>query len=470
MMTKYCSWIGVRLSTFLAVPANGSTDSTDNGLVPTPSPPTRSPWPCRRRLRGGRRGEPTKQDVGLYAVPRRSRAPSLACVLVLAPLAAAAAQPASPEQSGASTTLPQQARFLASKPGDTLSRLVATARTSSGEKSSAPSDAGWISGIAERQQLLEREQSAAQRRTRPTAAPVPRRAYAAVPSADRRAEAPLPSDHRKHLVLVQSGIEGSFLQALLSGGVPEPLAHDLIRVLGHEFDLQRELRPGDHFSILFERYRAETGGFLRDGKALHASLRVSGRDLSIWRHETADGPEWFDAEGRSLRSGFLRTPLDGARITSGFGMRQHPVLGFTRMHQGVDFAAPAGTPVVAAADGTVSAVGPRGAYGRTVVLGHHGGTETLYAHLSSFAPGLAPGQRVRQGQMIGRVGSTGLSTGAHLHYEIVRNGRQVNPAAVQSAVAIRLAGPEMVGFWTTQMQVQGWLARIQPMHELAMAD
>jgi len=452
------------------VPANGSTDSTDNGLVPTPSPPTRSPWRCRRRFRGGRRGEPTKQDVGLYAVPRRSRAPSLACVLVLAPLAAAAAQPASPEQSGASTTLPQQARFLASKPGDTLSRLVATARTSSGEKSSAPSDAGWISGIAERQQLLEREQSAAQRRTRPTAAPVQRRAYAAVPSADRRAEAPLPSDHRKHLVLVQSGIEGSFLQALLSGGVPEPLAHDLIRVLGHELDLQRELRPGDHFSVLFERYRADTGGFLRDGKVLHATFRVSGRDLSIWRHDTADGPEWFDGEGRSLRRDFLRTPLDGARITSGFGMRQHPVLGFTRMHQGVDFAAPTGTPVVAAADGTVMDVGPRSTYGRTITLRHSGGTETLYAHLSSFSPGLAPGRHVRQGQTIGRVGSTGLSSGPHLHYEITQGGRQVNPATVRSGGVTRLAGSDLAAFHATQRQVQAWLGRIQPMQELAMAD
>jgi len=365
-----------------------------------------------------------------------------------------------------------QARFVASKPGDTLSRLVATARTNLGEK--APESAsGWISGITERQQLLEREQSMAQRRPRPAVALVARRAYAAlpVPSADRPAEAPLPNDHRKHLVLVRSGIEGSFLQALLSGGVPEPLAHDLIRVLGHELDLQRELRPGDHFSVLFERYRADTGGFLRDGKVLHASFRVSGRDLSIWRHETADGPEWFDAEGRSLRSGFLRTPLDGARITSGFGMRQHPVLGFTRMHQGVDFAAPTGTPVVAAADGTVSSVGPRSTYGRTVTLSHQGGTETLYAHLSSFAPGLAPGQRVRQGQMIGRVGSTGLSSGPHLHYEILRDGRQVNPATVQAGVTSRrLAGTEMASFQATQRQVQGWLARIQPMHELAMAD
>jgi murein DD-endopeptidase MepM/ murein hydrolase activator NlpD len=248
------------------------------------------------------------------------------------------------------------------------------------------------------------------------------------------------------------------------------LAHDLIRVLGHELDLQRELRLGDRFSVLFERYRADTGGFLRDGKVLHASFRVSGRDLSIWRHDTPEGPDWFDAEGRSLRREFLRTPLDGARITSGFGMRHHPVSGFTRMHQGIDFAAPVGTPVVAAADGTVLTVGPRNAYGRTVELRHPGGTETLYAHLSSFAPGLAPGQQVRQGQLIGRVGNTGLSSGPHLHYEISQGGRPVNPAAARSAGGARLSGPEMAGFHATQRQVQAWLARIEPMHELAMAD
>jgi murein DD-endopeptidase MepM/ murein hydrolase activator NlpD len=362
------------------------------------------------------------------------------------------------------------------KPGDTLSRLVAGARI--GQSSPKPFDSsgsGWVTSILERQQILEREQSAPPKRTaRAASAPAARHARAASPpaaSANRRAETPLPSDQRKHLVLVQSGIEGSFLQALLAGGVPEPLAHDLIRVLGHELDLQRELRPGDHFSVLFERYRADTGGFLRDGRVLHASFRVSGRDLAIWRHETADGDaDWFDGNGRSLRREFLRTPLDGARITSGFGVRQHPVLGFTRMHQGVDFAAPTGTPVVAAADGTVTFVGPRTSYGRTVTLRHPGGTETLYAHMSAFAPGLAAGQQVRQGQTIGRVGSTGLSSGPHLHYEISRDGRQVNPATVGSGTAARLAGPDLASFQATQRQVQAWLGRMQPMQELAMAD
>lgn len=390
------------------------------------------------------------------------------------PLAAAAAQPPTREQPDPGTAALPQARFLASKPGDTLSRLVATGRTSPRD-GNAPYGSDWASGIAERQQLLSREQqppSAARRRARISAALPSSRAYAAVsaPNADRLPEAPLPSDRRKHLVLVRSGIEGSFLQALLSGGVPEPLAHDLIRVLGHELDLQRELRPGDHFSVLFERYRAETGGFLRDGKVLHAAFRVSGRDLAIWRHETADGTEWFDADGRSLRKGFLRTPLDGARMTSSFGMRQHPVLGFTRMHRGIDFAAPVGTPVVAASDGTVQSVGTRNGYGRVVTLAHPGGTETMYAHLSSFAPGLSPGQRVRQGQMIARVGASGLASGPHLHYEITQAGQQVNPASVQSGAATRLAGADLANFHSTQRQVQGWLARIQPMQEMAMAD
>jgi peptidase M23-like protein/cell shape-determining metallopeptidase Csd3-like protein len=358
---------------------------------------------------------------------------------------------------------------MVGKPGDTLSQLVAGVRVGSREKVSPPTS-DWVTTILHRQQLLDREQSPAlRRRHSPAPQPVLRRTVAAVavPGADAP---PLPRDHRKHLVHVQSGIEGSFLEALLSGGVPESLAHDLIRALGHELDLQRELRPGDKFSVLFERFRADGGGFLRDGKVLHASFRVSGRDFAIWRHETPDGPDWFDAEGRSLRREFLRTPLDGARITSGFGMRYHPISGFTRMHQGVDFAAPVGTPVVAAADGTVVAVGPRNAYGRTVELRHPGGTETLYAHLSSFAPGLAPGQQVRQGQVIGRVGNSGLSSGPHLHYETLQDGRPVNPATVRSAGGVRLAGADLGDFQATQRQVQAWLSRIEPMQELAMAD
>jgi len=403
-----------------------------------------------------------------YAFSRRSRALlPFFCVLAATPYGVAA-ESASRNPGGANAALPQ-APYLVGKPGDTLSQLVAGVRVGSRDKASAPGSE-WVTSILHhRQQSLDREQLLAPRRARSSAPPVMRRAVAAVALPDAKAP-PLPRDHRKHLVHVQSGIEGSFLQALLSGGVPEPLAHDLIRALGHELDLQRELRPGDNFSVLFERFRADGGGFLRDGKVLHASFRVSGRDFAIWRHETPDGADWFDAEGRSLRREFLRTPLDGARITSGFGMRHHPISGFTRMHQGVDFAAPVGTPVVAAADGTVVAAGPRNAYGRAVELRHPGGTETLYAHLSSFAPGLAPGQQVRQGQLIGRVGSSGLSSGPHLHYETLQDGRPVNPATVRSAGGVRLAGTDLANFQATQRPADAWLSRIGPMQALAMAE
>ncbi len=407
------------------------------------------------------------------AVPRRSRALSLVGFLAAAPGIAAAESP-TPQKAAAAGALPAT-RFLVAKPGDTLSQLVAGTRSLQREKASG-AGTDWVTGILDRQQILEREQFLSRKRPLRPAPLAARRAVAAVPvpapTRDNDDDGPpLPNDQRRHLVLVQSGIEGSFLQALLSGGVPETVAHDLIRALGHELDLQRELRPGDHFSVLFERYRADTGGFLRDGKALHASFRISGRDFTIWRHETPDGAEWFDADGRSLRRDFMRTPLDGARITSGFGMRQHPIAGFTRMHQGVDFAAPVGTPVMASADGMVETAGPRNGYGRAVELRHAGGTETLYAHLSSFAPGLAPGKPVRQGQMIGRVGSSGLSSGPHLHYELVQDGRPVNPATMRTAGgATRLAGPGLDSFHGTQKQVAAWLSRIEPMHELAMAD
>jgi murein DD-endopeptidase MepM/ murein hydrolase activator NlpD len=227
-------------------------------------------------------------------------------------------------------------------------------------------------------------------------------------------------------------------------------------------DFQRDIQPGDRFSVLFERFRDGDGDLLGHGRVLHAELVLSGRRIAFWRHELRDGTtDWFDAEGRSLRRAFLRTPLDGARISSGFGMRNHPVLGFTRMHRGRDFAAPSGTPVYAAANGTVISARHEGAYGRIVRLRHAGGVETRYAHLSGFARGIAPGRRVRQGDVIGAVDSTGLSTGPHLHYEVVIAGRAVDPAR-QTARSVQLAGRDLAAFHAARRTLAQQAAGIGP--------
>jgi murein DD-endopeptidase MepM/ murein hydrolase activator NlpD len=291
------------------------------------------------------------------------------------------------------------------------------------------------------------------------------------PDGDWRAREELP-DGRRSLVLARGEVRGALIANLEAAGLPAPLALALVRVLAHEVDFERDLRPGDRFSILFERFRDADGALLRHGEILHAAFDLSGRRLSLWRHEAEEGggADWFDDVGRSLRRALLRTPLDGASLSSGFGGRLHPVLGFNRAHQGVDFAAPAGTPVYASGDGVVEDMGRRGGYGLMVRLAHPGGAETRYAHLSAFARGLRPGSPVRQGEVIGRVGSTGLSTGPHLHYEIRLAGRPVDPARAVPQPSVQLAGRALDGFLAARHATQTQLARLAPMQEVAWAD
>lgn len=273
----------------------------------------------------------------------------------------------------------------------------------------------------------------------------------------------------RHLVLARGLIRGVVFEDLRAAGLPVPLARELVRTLAQDVDFQREIGPQDRFAILFERFRDADGRLLRDGQALHAEFHLAGRRLSLWRHETPGGPEWFDETGHSLRRAFLRTPLDSAEVTSGFGMRAHPVLGFTRMHQGIDFAAPRGTPVFAAADGVVEQAGWASGYGRTIRLRHANGAETRYAHLAAAAAGLRPGMPVRQGQVIGKVGASGLATGPHLHFELIADGRQVDPASAATVPAARLEGPQLQAFLATRGALQRRLAQLAPMQEVAMA-
>lgn len=281
----------------------------------------------------------------------------------------------------------------------------------------------------------------------------------------------------RHLVLARGEVRGGALApSLRQAGLPPALVLSLVRLIGQEVDFQRDLQPGDRFTVLFERFRdAAEGSLLRDGDLVHVELLLSGRRLAWWRHRAAEGEAegWFDEAGNALDQGLLRTPLDGARMSSGFGDRAHPILGFTRMHRGVDFAAPAGTPVYAAADGLVVEARYLRGYGRTVRLRHGGrdGMETLYAHLSAFARGLKPGMAVRQGEVIGRVGRTGLATGAHLHYEVRVAGLAVDPAKAGATEARRrLRGEALLAFQRARGEIQARLARLSPFQEVAWAE
>lgn len=271
----------------------------------------------------------------------------------------------------------------------------------------------------------------------------------------------------RHLAWVEASLDAGVFPGLLRAGLPGPLVQDLIRALSHEIDFERDLQPGDRIAVAVERLRGPEGELLAHGEALHVVLTLSGTRLELWRHDDA----WFREDGRPLAGGFLRTPLDGARLTSGFGRRRHPVLGFSRQHEGVDFAAPTGTPVYAAADGVVASARWESGYGRTVRLRHPGGVETVYAHLSRFAAEARPGERVRQGEVIGAVGSTGMSTGPHLHYEIRVAGRAQDPTRVALPSAEPLRGQALAAFQERQQTLARQIAGIAVSRtEVALAE
>ena len=254
-------------------------------------------------------------------------------------------------------------------------------------------------------------------------------------------------------------IEDSLFVAAADAGIPPPVIMELIRIYSWDVDFQRDIHPGDGFEVLFERFADEHGRALKNGAVTVAALSVRDTTLRLFRHETADGRiDYYDEKGRSVRKALLRTPVDGARLTSRYGKRRHPILGYTKVHRGVDFAAPRGTPIMAAGDGVIESMGRNGAYGHYVRLRHNSRYKTAYGHLHRYAKGLRRGKRVRQGQIIGFVGSTGRSTGPHLHYEVLVAGRQTNPMSLKLPSGKKLAGAELARFDETRARLLGELA------------
>lgn len=233
----------------------------------------------------------------------------------------------------------------------------------------------------------------------------------------------------------------SLRQAARAAGLPEAVIADYVRQMSHVIDFQREARGRDRFEFIIAHRRAETGE-TEMGRLLYAGLENGRQSISLMRW----GPrgEFFRANGESVRKGLMRTPVASARLSSGFGMRFHPILGYSRMHQGVDFAAPTGTPVLASASGRVTQAGWGGGYGNLIVIDHGRGLKTRYAHLHRM--NVRPGQQVGQGQVIGQVGSTGLSTGPHLHYEVWQDGRPVDPRQARFQGGEQLGGRDLANF------------------------
>lgn len=237
----------------------------------------------------------------------------------------------------------------------------------------------------------------------------------------------------------QGAVEDSIYKSAMEAGVSEAAFTEYVRIMGFSVDFQREIRTGDRFELLYETDRDGIDGERIDGRLHYAGLVLSNQNLGFFRYSEADDViGWYDEKGNSAARTLIRTPISGARLSSSFGQRKHPVSGFNAMHKGVDFAAPAGTPIIAAGSGVIQEAGWKGSFGRYIRIKHNATYATAYAHMKSIAPEIWPGAFVKQGQVIGFVGSTGRSTGAHLHYEIMVDNRQVNPLTVSLPTGKRI--------------------------------
>lgn len=243
--------------------------------------------------------------------------------------------------------------------------------------------------------------------------------------------------------VVEGKIENSLFQDAVKNGAPAAVIQYVISQYSFDVDFQRDIHVGDTFLFMFDEVLDESGNKLRNGEIKHAVLRLGKKDHSIYRFEG----EFFSDLGESIKRAMLRTPVDGARISSKFSNgRKHPILGYTRKHQGVDFAAPIGTPIYAASDGVVELVTTMSGYGNFVTIKHNSEFKTNYAHLSRYAAGLKKGMKVKQRQVIGYVGMTGLATGPHLHFEVVKNGKKIDPSSQKFASHKKLSGAKKAAF------------------------
>lgn len=258
-------------------------------------------------------------------------------------------------------------------------------------------------------------------------------------------------------------IDSSLYLTAMQAGIPADVVVDMIRMFSYKVDFQRDLHAGDKFEVFYDYYYTPDGQPAKYGAISYAMMTLDGKQIPMYRFQAdPDEPaEYFDQKGESAKGMLMKTPVDGARISSGFGSRFHPILGYTRMHKGVDFAVPTGTPVMAAGAGTVKFMGRASGYGNFVLINHGNEYATAYGHLNRFAPGMRVGAHVRQGQVFAFSGMTGMATGPHLHYEIRLHGGQVNPLAVKMAQGRQLIGALLRKFQEQRLEVDNLVANAQ---------
>jgi murein DD-endopeptidase MepM/ murein hydrolase activator NlpD len=254
---------------------------------------------------------------------------------------------------------------------------------------------------------------------------------------------------------VAGRVDTSLYDAAQRQGATSEIIAQMADVFSYDVDFQRDVRPGDPFEFVFHRFYDDKGETVRTGELLYVSLQTMGRTREYYRFQAPgdNSPQWYDLDGKSARKFLMKTPVNGARLSSGFGFRLHPIMGYTRMHRGVDFACAPGTPIMAAGEGVVVRAGPFSGYGNYVRIHHSSNYDTAYGHMMRFATGIRPGVRVRQGQIIGYVGSTGASTGPHLHYEVFRGDTQINPMGLKAASGRNLTGSDLQLFLAERARI-----------------
>ena len=257
----------------------------------------------------------------------------------------------------------------------------------------------------------------------------------------------------KKEVVVKKIINNNLYNSAVEAGIEPNIIIEFARIFGFEVDFQRDIRKGDWFEILYEKFEDDNNKVRDTGKIIYASMYVNGEELNLYNFKFNNLEEYYDIKGKSITKSLMKTPINGARLSSSFGMRKHPILGYNKMHRGTDFAAPSGTPIMASGSGTITRARWCGGGGNCVKIKHNSTYETIYAHMKAFAKGIKEGKKVKQGQIIGYVGSTGLSTGPHLHYEVIVNGKKVNSQKLKLPSGKILKGEERKQFELDRIKI-----------------
>tara|TARA_B100001248_G_scaffold260033_1_gene247302 strand:- start:588 stop:1934 length:1347 start_codon:yes stop_codon:yes gene_type:complete len=265
----------------------------------------------------------------------------------------------------------------------------------------------------------------------------------------------------KKEVVVKNIIKSNLYSSAIESGVEPNIIVEFARIFGFEVDFQRDIRKGDWFEIMYEKFKDDNNKVRDTGKIIYASMYVNGEEINLYNFKYNNEEEYYDIKGKSITKSLMKTPINGARLSSSFGMRKHPILGYNKMHRGTDFAAPSGTPIMASGSGTVTRARWCGGGGNCVKIKHNSTYETIYAHMKAFAKGIKEGRKVKQGQIIGYVGSTGLSTGPHLHYEVIVNGKKVNSQKLKLPSGKTLKGDERKQFELDRIKIDLKLANLR---------